>query len=324
MAFVNNTLELRAWDNYDVGTWEDPLHLVGSVGIYDRAFGFGTQGAMIQETKYGVTGRFLYSDNFEDGGQGVPANDPFFGVTDDGGFDGDLAYLETGPDGRFVLRDAVRDSYRFNSTSGDEDIMAARVWRDVGRFRVAASARMDRGYNPASYGFLENVQDRDVHLIDSGAFPDTLTVRAQTATRTTFDTGTEQWWGVGVDAVAPDVLGTVDLTGEVLFGKAEYVGRFGRRDNVVVATVPGSLIGATEDAAVVVTNDGRRPDHRQRISTAPTGSRRWRPRTSSWTGAGGSTWASPTCRACSASPHRPASRWRPTGRRRPSPAWPTT
>ena len=72
----------------------------------------------------------------------------------------------------------------------------------MGPVRIAGSARLDRGYNAASYGFLENVQDVTLLLADSLATgtSDTLSVAAETATRTVFQSGTEQWWGGGIDA----------------------------------------------------------------------------------------------------------------------------
>jgi hypothetical protein len=243
MAFVNNTLELHAWDNFKVGTWEDPLHLVGGVGIYDHDFGYGTQGVMVQQFYGGFTGRFLYTDNFEDGGQAVPAIDSFFTTVLAAGDAGAFPFW-TESAGRLEFSPSARESYRFTSTSGDEDVMAARVWRDVGDIRVGTTARLDRGYNPASYGFLSDIRDTDSLAIDSA--PDTVQVPAQTATRTVFNTGTEQWWGVGLDAEAPDLLGDIDLTAEVLYGRAEYVGRFGRRDRVFLATVTDST-GAVVD-----------------------------------------------------------------------------
>jgi hypothetical protein len=59
-------IALTAFDSEDLGTWDDPLHLVGGLGIYHHPYGYKRQGAQLGLQKLGIEAEFLFSDNFDD------------------------------------------------------------------------------------------------------------------------------------------------------------------------------------------------------------------------------------------------------------------
>ena len=243
LDYRSEGLFVRGWDNFDVGTWEDPMHLVGDVGIYHHAFGFGTQGVTGSRDFGPVNARLLYADRFEDGGQGTPAYDGFFDATESSGTVADVPAWTLAPgDDRLRFSRTVTSAYRFTATAADQDVAAARFTGHVGPLELGASGRLDRGYNPSNYGFLDDFRDTDLTAsIFTGVAADTGSVRAVTALRTIYPRGTEQWKGAGLDAAWPDVAAGVDLAVEGLFGRSEFTGRGGRRDRVALATLPESL-----------------------------------------------------------------------------------
>lgn len=227
MHFTTEDLEGWAWDNDAVDDWDNPMTLVGDVGVYDNSFGFDTQGAMLRRRIEGVDVRLLYADNFLDGGQNRPALDNFFGAE---ASSGDLPYAQLGADSVFAFRSDLVSTYRFNLTSGDEDVLATRAkysWRD---FTFGASGRLDRGYNPGRVGTLENVT-ADTLAVGGAA----TAVPGYTAMRRTYD-GTERWFGVGGDVAWENAVEDVDLRVEVLYGKAAIAARAGVEQTVFLGT----------------------------------------------------------------------------------------
>jgi hypothetical protein len=261
MHFLTEDLEGWAWDNDDVGTWDDPMHLVGDVGIYHHAFGFGTQGAMLRRDVGPVDVRLLYADNFEDGGQGRPSLDGFFDT--EIGTGTDPPFAEVGASGLFEYAGALASSYRFLVTSGDEDVLAARAkygWRDL---TFGATVRVDRGYNPGSVGLVSDVRPDTMIVVSTDpAVPDTLPLAGFAATRRTYE-GTEEWLGGGADVAWPDAVASTDVTLEVLVGRARIAGRNGLEDTVFLGTVPDTTgagrpvaaLAATSEAAITESRD---------------------------------------------------------------------
>lgn len=244
LDFREEGRRIRAWDNYDVGAWEDPLHLVGDVGIYHHAFGYGTQGVMFEESRFGWSGRFLYADDFADGSTATPPRSAYYATSAvTRGEADDYEFWEAQGDGQLRVPGSVRHTYDFNYSSFDEDIMAARVSGPAGPVTVGVSARMDRGYNPATLGVTGDLTDAILAISDSLTFGDwdTTLVSAQTGTRTVYQ-GTEQWYGGGVDlAWSPEPDGP-EVRTEALWGRSQYFGRTGETDGrFFLATAPESL-----------------------------------------------------------------------------------
>jgi hypothetical protein len=256
MHFVTEDLEGWAWDNDDVGTWNDPMHLVGDIGIYHHPFGFDTQGAMLRRAVGPVDARILYADRFADGGQGRPTLDPFFDTVFGIGPTPPFAELR---DGRFEYRREFLASYRFTYAANDEDVLAVRAevpWQDV---TLAASARLDRGYNPGALGLVESLEPGQLEVFDADpSLPDSLVVSGLLGVRRTF-AGTEAWRALGIDARWKDAFDTTDLAVEVLRGRAQIDARLGLQDHVFLGTTADTSTG--EPVALFVSlEDPRRID----------------------------------------------------------------
>ncbi|MBZ0269215.1 glycogen-binding domain-containing protein [bacterium] len=254
---------IRAWDNYDVGTWEDPLHLVGDVGIYSHVFGLGTQGVVFEESRWGWSGRFLYADDFADGNTAAPAFSSYYSTVGALGNADSFEFWELQPDDRLRVPGTQQRFYDFNHTSSDEDVMAGRASGTVGPLSVGLSARLDRGYNPSVLGVTSELREGIIALSDSVSIPgrtDTVLVAAQIGERTLYQ-GTEQWHGVGLDVAWPEVRDGMTVRTEALWGRAQFSGRTGTMDRFFLATLPESLVGSTRglfsiyDGDSVVTAD---------------------------------------------------------------------
>jgi hypothetical protein len=217
------------------------MHLVGDVGIFHHNYGFNTQGVMLKKRIGPVEGTILYSDNALDGGTGSPGlTAPLFvnPVNVD-------AYA-TFQDSLYRFNQRTITEYRLNPTGNAEDVLAVRAktsWRD---FELGATARLDRGYNPATLGFVDAIQEeRVVFVSDEG---DTLIAPGESA-RLRLLTGTEEWLGGGVDVTWRDALGSTDAQFEILYGEANMSSTEATEFRVLIATLAEDIVflGATED-----------------------------------------------------------------------------
>ena len=59
-------LSLLAFDSEGIGTWDDPLHLVGDIGPFSHPYGYQRQGVKFGLQRFGVDTEILYTDNFDD------------------------------------------------------------------------------------------------------------------------------------------------------------------------------------------------------------------------------------------------------------------
>ncbi len=59
-------LSLLAFDSEGVGTWDDPLHLLGNIGPFEHPYGYQRQGVKLGMQRYGFDTEILYTDNFDD------------------------------------------------------------------------------------------------------------------------------------------------------------------------------------------------------------------------------------------------------------------
>jgi hypothetical protein len=168
-----NQIDLFAFDNDRLGTWDDPLHLVGKIGIYNHDFGFNQQGMQAQKTIGGADVRVLYSDNFRPGGFSGPATATL-----------PVPVRQT-PAGPSLPSELLAD-YGFNDTDSDKDVLAARLTRPLGRgLKLGVSGRLDRGFNPGVAAIFEPDAPRADGRVVSGKFLLGSTL--------------ERWWGVGGD-----------------------------------------------------------------------------------------------------------------------------
>lgn len=126
---------LRLFDNDGVGTWSDPLHLVGDTGMYRRDYGFEQQGLRATGTWRDIVGTLLYADNFEIGDPLPPPLDT-------------LAVTLLGYQYGAYLNDA------------NKNVLALRLEREARPgLRLGASMRLDRGYNPGALSLVFTTDD---------------------------------------------------------------------------------------------------------------------------------------------------------------------
>lgn len=220
LLFTQPRLEIYAWDNESAGTWDDPLHLVGAVGIYDYGFGYDRQGFRVRPRWAGLDIELLYADRFEPGGTVYPAPPAAGSVTlpvepSGGGF-------RLVPGGTAALRNT-------SQSDANEDVFAARVGREVvPGLRLGLLGRADRGYNLSSLVFVEATGDSSTTALGGNFEQSWFAAGGEAAWRAPWDIdvrleylrGTERF--VAVDAARQEVAVTaIDSTGATLsFGTA--------------------------------------------------------------------------------------------------------
>lgn len=188
-------LELFGFDNDSLGTWEDPLRLVGNIGIYHHAFGFAQQGVEALKEFGKFKARALYSDNFRPGGTGRPSS-----LT--------LRFTTVATANGTSLADYNLAAYSRSFGDNAKNVLAARVTRDVGKeWSFGVSGRLDRGQNPGL-----------VLIFEPGA-PDTAGRR--TSGVLTSGNTVERWWAVGADARYRKP--TWEVAGEYLKGRDDLI-----------------------------------------------------------------------------------------------------
>jgi hypothetical protein len=216
LTLDNPAVFLKVWDNEGILPWEDPLRLVGGVGIYDHRFGYGKMGAWARKRLWGFRADLLYADDEDTGGTDHPAVDTealvastAFTVGDDGNI-------------RFSGPEAFR-YLRFN-TDAAEDVLAFRLERRLGRrWLVAGLYRLDRGYNPGSLAFLR---------------ADPADTTGTTGTLLAFPVTFERWEALGWHARYEHPTG-LEAQAELLLGTAWVEGFHGSRQAVRVVTESG-------------------------------------------------------------------------------------
>lgn len=255
LHYSSNTLQFWAWDNEGLVRFDDPLRLVGDVGIYSYDFGYLTQGFSARREYAGFQFQGLFADNFLDGGQNSP----------------DAPDVVPAPaasqlvDGRF--EPAVNSVYDYNYAWTDEDIVAGRVTRDLDRnVRAGFTARLDRGFNPNGFGLLDrssfaaDTLNLEVVTTDS---VDTLSVPGIFYDVDRFQ-GWEESWALAGDVVAEDVYDGIDVSLEVAYGKTHATGRDGLRNRAFLGTVTTpdttfAIVVNGDDAAILDETDQSAP-----------------------------------------------------------------
>lgn len=235
LHFNTKDLEGWAWDNEGIENWDDPLRLVGDVGIYHHRFGYNTQGATGRAAWRGLEARLLYSDVSLDGGgsEAVPPVDTLSILED-------RTVIEAG-----VYRFAADrvTSYTWSYIGNDEDVAAFRGRGTWGGAILGLSARRDRGYNPGSLTIV------DALGADSAGARGLRTIYPKTL---------ETWQAAGLDVSVPDAWRGLGVRFEALWGGArvEALGR-GSRDTVLLVTAveEGDTIATLETLAPAVLVD---------------------------------------------------------------------
>lgn len=207
-------LELYAFDSENVGTWDDPMHLVGNIGQFAHPFGYQRQGFRVRTPKLGFETELLYSDNFEAGGVTFPQfrvqRDPLPEFI----FEADslkaaLGLLETerGVSGfRFGREQASKISATdfgdngksFGFGDGNENTFAMRVQRKFGTtWRLGVLGRTDRGFQLGRIVLADAIGDSTVHVRTGQTI--------------------QQWYGLGAEAHWQP-RPAIQLEAEALFG----------------------------------------------------------------------------------------------------------
>lgn len=183
-------IRLMAFDNDSLASFDDPLVLLGNVGIYDHAWGYDKQGVSFWKSWQGFDAQLVYSDNFVTGGTTGGSVDP-----DD---------LRLGGE-RLASR---AELYSFADTDGAKDVLGLRIKRNLrpDRLTLGASLRVDRGANPGQYGYS---------VLRGGAatLPDTVDIRY-------YDDTEEDWKAGGLDFDYRNDPAGLDLRGEILIGES--------------------------------------------------------------------------------------------------------
>lgn len=173
LRFTKPDLQIVAYDNEAVGTWDDPMRLVGGIGVFDHEYGYQRQGFKVTTPKFGFDTELHYADHFRAGG------------TDYRTFGGPNAAFnfESNP-----AAAAIRElrTERVGSTSGfslvpgqfsklttmdlgdfNEDMFAVRTRRALpGGLTIGLLGRSDRGFNIGRIVMAEPVADSTVRLLN--------------------------------------------------------------------------------------------------------------------------------------------------------------
>jgi hypothetical protein len=209
LTLTRPRFQVTAFDSELLGTWDDPLHLVGNIGVFGRPFGFARAGVRLTSTHLGLDSEVQFSDRTEDRMQALwpryrdytidnfptfllgPQTQPRyvfelepvaralgFLVTEraDDGF-----ALVQNQAGKVLTVDFGDDGERFGHGDAFEDVFAARTRRSFpGGWTLGLLGRSDRGFNLGRMVLAETMGDSTVQVSN--------TLYSQ------------QWFGGGVEA----------------------------------------------------------------------------------------------------------------------------
>jgi hypothetical protein len=147
MQLTRGPMRVAAWDNEALVSWDDPMHLVGNVGIYAHPYGYHRQGLGFGYQRWGFDAQALYADNFEVGGTTYPAY-----TTDQA-----IAIFNAVAESVFTITEegvpTLRAGQRLNYVKTDPsdqnaDMTALRIRRPIGRgFTLGVLGRVQRGFD---------------------------------------------------------------------------------------------------------------------------------------------------------------------------------
>jgi hypothetical protein len=233
LEFNQPRFQVLAYDNDDAGTWDDPLHLLGDVGIYHHDYGYQRQGFRFTTQHWGFDTEAQYADNFETGG------DTYVQLPGDA-----VQFLREGfttvPGGAgYELVPGELAVFRiFQFSDGNENMLALRTRRPVTQaLTLGLLGRIDRGFNLGSIATAEVVSPTHIETLEATA---------------------EQEWLAGGGELRWKAPGGFELFGEVLRGATRLVPVTGT--NVLLEATAIDSTGI-QDVAVISTSDAT-GDHR--------------------------------------------------------------
>ena len=155
LLFTKPKLQILAYDNEAAGTWDDPLHLLGDVGIFHHAYGYQRQGFKLSSQYGGFDTEFHYADNFNAGGTtypafivGDPTNPRFVFESDPVRKSIDLLKTERDGGGYRLVGDQLSKVSSMDRSDANADMFAFRSSRQVlDGVSVGGLFRNDRGFN---------------------------------------------------------------------------------------------------------------------------------------------------------------------------------
>ncbi|MCC6651365.1 MAG: hypothetical protein IT348_09490 [Candidatus Eisenbacteria bacterium] len=179
MTLTQPDVKVMFFDSEVVGTWDDPLHLVGANGVYSHPFGYQRTGVRLNTPKYGFDTEVIYADNFTAGGVEFPGYAVSRGTGREFLFEADpaaataraAALLQTtrvtggfalvpGQFSKVSATDIGDNDRSFGFGDGDKDVFAMRVRRQVrDGISVGVLGRSDRGYHLGNMTLAEPTGD---------------------------------------------------------------------------------------------------------------------------------------------------------------------
>ncbi len=162
MSLTQPDLQILFFDSDTVGTWDDPMHLVGNLGVYAHPFGYERSGMRLRSPKFGFDTELIYADNNMPGG----VSSPGFGSFNTG--TRTLPIVASGAGYRFVsgatskasATDIGDNHGSFGYGDGDKDIFAARIRRRVrDDLSLGLLGRSDRGYHFGTIDYARTTGD---------------------------------------------------------------------------------------------------------------------------------------------------------------------
>ena len=169
MTLTQPDLRVTLFDSDTLGTWNDPMHLVGNLGVYAHPYGFERSGIRLNTPKYGFDTEVIYTDNTMSGG----VSSPGFGSFTIGSRK--LAIESSGSGYRFVTgatskasaTDVGDNHGSYGYGDGDKDMFAARIRRRVrDDLTFGLLGRSDRGYHFGTIQYAEITGDSTFTQID--------------------------------------------------------------------------------------------------------------------------------------------------------------
>jgi len=155
LEYAKGKLQVMGWDNMAVETWDDPLRLVGSVGIYQHPYGSDRQGFKVASQHYGFDAELLYADNFLVGGTSYPS----FTTQESADFltaTAESMDVRSSGDGYALVPGQVEGVFRTDPSDANADMFALRVRRELGRgFRAGLLGRSQRGQDLGTTIFMK-------------------------------------------------------------------------------------------------------------------------------------------------------------------------
>jgi hypothetical protein len=145
LEYAKGRLQLMGWDNVAIETWDDPLHLVGAVGIYQHPYGYDRQGFKVASQYYGCDAEMLYADNFQTGGTTYPS----FTTQELAAYQTatvESLLVRPGGSGYALIPGQLEGAFRTDPSDGNADMFALRIGRDLGHgLRARVLGRSQRG-----------------------------------------------------------------------------------------------------------------------------------------------------------------------------------